>query len=185
MTNSLLILLLSVNLAGAQQMATDKNTTLPADKLPEAAGAKARAVMESKSGSKVSGTIIFEETPAKTLRITYKLKGLNKNQNHGFHVHEKGDCSSVDAKSAGTHFSPVAPTGGTSIETPQKYAGDLPMIKADGQGRAEGSFDTNTISLDADHPVLNRAIILHGGPDDPTKPSAHRFACGQIQAVTK
>ncbi len=147
-----------------------------------AASGKATAKLEPKSGSKVVGTIHFEETAA-GLKVTYDVSGLNKNAKHGLHVHEKGDCSGKDGKTAGTHFAEIAPTGGTSIDTPAKYAGDLPQIETNAKGVAKGSFEVASVSLNKEHAITGLAIIVHGGPDDPTKKSAHRVACGVIQEV--
>lgn len=144
---------------------------------------KAGADLESKNGSTVKGHITFVET-TRGLDIQYELSGLVKNEKHGFHIHEKGDCSSADAKSAGTHYKEVAPTGGTSLDTPHKYAGDLPMITADAEGNAKGTVRVSQLSLDKANPVVGRAIIVHGGPDDISKKSAPRFACGVIKNET-
>jgi Cu-Zn family superoxide dismutase len=140
----------------------------------------AHASLESKSGSKVSGMVNFKDTPS-GLQIDYKIHGLSKNTQHGFHIHVNGDCSSNDAKSAGTHYIPIAPTGGTSLETPQKFAGDLPAIAADQNGAAEGQVVITNLSINGINPVANRAVIVHAGPDNAKKKSTARIACGIIK----
>ena len=68
------------------------------------------------------------------VRIRGRVTGLTPNQEHGFHVHEKGDCSSGDGMSAGGHLNPNGkPHGPPSGE---HHAGDLPALKADGAGNA-------------------------------------------------
>lgn len=145
---------------------------------------EAQATMESRSGSKVAGTMSFTQIK-EDLKIDYKITGLKANSTFGFHIHEKGDCSSPDAKSAGSHFHKIAETGGTSKETPAAFAGDLPQIKSDAQGVAEGSVTTSKVSLYKTNPVENLAIMIHGGPDDVTKSSAPRIACGVIKSTVK
>ncbi len=145
-------------------------------------GATAEAKMEAKSGSKAKGTVMFEETAA-GLKVSYDLSGLAKSSKLGFHIHEKGDCGGKDAKAAGKHYKEIAPTGGTSTDNPQKYAGDLPEIDSDAQGVAKGSFEISQVSLKKDHPIEGLALIIHGGPDDVTKKSAPRIACGIIKSM--
>jgi len=144
--------------------------------------AKARADLAAKSGSKVSGTVDLVETSS-GLSVNYSLSGLKKNATLGFHFHEKGDCSSKDAKSAGKHYLEVSPTGGTSKDNPQKYAGDLPQIHTDANGKAEGSFTVSNLTVNKENPVEGRAIIVHGGPDDLAKKSPPRIACGVVETV--
>ena len=40
------------------------------------------------------------------LMLHVRVSGLKPGQEHGFHVHEKGDCSSGDGMSTGGHFNP-------------------------------------------------------------------------------
>jgi len=143
---------------------------------------EAHADMQSKSGSAVKGTVHFSEG-TQGLEISYDFQGLTKGQKYGFHIHENGDCSSADAKSAGKHYHEVAKTGGTSLDNPQRYAGDLPQITADASGNAKGSVKVSQLTIDKKIPIENRAIILHGGPDDITKKSAPRVACGVIKTI--
>lgn len=140
----------------------------------------ASAHMESKSKSKAQGHVNFTQSEEGVL-VEYNFEGLAKNKKFGFHIHEKGDCSSDDAKSAGPHYMMLAETGGTSVDNPHQYAGDLPMVKSDNKGKAEGRFVVTSISLDGANPVRGRAIILHGGPDNLKKKSPPRIACGVIR----
>lgn len=141
----------------------------------------AEASMEAKNNSKASGKVEFEETAA-GLKVSYDLKGLAKNATHGFHVHEKGDCSSHDAKSAGTHYAPTNEPGGTSLDTPNRFLGDMPQIKSDASGMAKGSFTVPNLTIkEGEHPIDGKAVILHGGPDNPKKKSAPRIACGVVK----
>ena len=66
----------------------------------------ASATIAPASGSQVGGTVDFYKTPA-GLRVAAKLSGLTPGE-HGFHVHEVGDCSAPDASSAKGHFNPLA-----------------------------------------------------------------------------
>src|SRR5262245_66530581 len=66
---------------------------------------KAVAVIHPTAGNKVSGTVTFTEV-ADGVQVRAEITGLTPG-NHGFHVHEFGDCSAADATSAGAHFNPT------------------------------------------------------------------------------
>lgn len=60
---------------------------------------QAVANLASASGSLVSGKVTL--TPmGNGVHITGEVGGLPPNSQHGFHVHEKGDCSAADASSS-------------------------------------------------------------------------------------
>ncbi len=148
----------------------------------------AHAKMISKNGSDVEGSFDFKET-SKGIEVKYKLTGLPKNKTIGLHIHEIGDCSSSDAKSAGGHFAKVAPTGGTSKDFPGRYAGDLPAIKTDLDGQSTGTFIAPdlviTSTMSSENSIKNRAIIIHGDADNLNQKSAPRIACGKIEIPNK
>ena len=105
----------------------------------------------------------------------------------GFHVHEKGDCSSADFMSAGGHFNP----GGkphAHYGKPERHAGDLQNLRADSEGNATYVFETNLLTVaPGPNSVVGRAIVIHANPDDytsqPAGNSGPRIACGVIRAV--
>ena len=74
----------------------------------------ARATLDARSGSNVSGVVRFQEVMSDgvpAVRVTIDAAGVPAGM-HGFHVHETGDCSAPDATSAGGHFNPTnAPHG--------------------------------------------------------------------------
>lgn len=177
---TLLLPLFALGCATAGKQAAPTGEQTQAGASPKITQSQAFATLEPKNGSRVSGTVDFEETST-GLKVGYSITGLKPNQEHGFHVHEHGDCSSPDGKSAGTHYAPIAPTGGTSLDTPQLYAGDLPMVKSDASGRAMGTFEVAKLSINGQFGVKDRAIMVHGGPDDPKKKSAPRVGCGVIK----
>ena len=57
---------------------------------------KASARLESKSGSKVTGTITFAKV-GDEVQVVADIQNLTPGK-HGFHIHEKGDCSAADAE---------------------------------------------------------------------------------------
>ena len=140
-----------------------------------------QAELESKSGSKVTGHITFTEAKD-GVKVEYSIHGLKPNTEQGFHIHEKGDCSSPDGKSAGKHYAMLEHGKGTSTDTPDKHAGDLSPLKADANGNAESTVMATHLSINGKvNPIEGKAIVVHGGPDDLAKKSPPRVACGVIR----
>src|SRR5467141_1134445 len=67
---------------------------------------KAAATLEPKSGSQVTGTVTFTKV-GDDVQVVADVQNLKPGK-HGFHIHEKGDCSAPDAMSAGAHFNPAS-----------------------------------------------------------------------------
>ena len=149
-------------------------------------GPRAEAVLEARSGSKVSGKVAFSMAGDK-LRIDIKASGLTPGA-HGFHVHDSGDCSAADASSAKGHFNPTSKAHGHH-EGGDRHAGDMPNLVADAAGNASFSGEIAMLSLGTDaSSVLNRSVVIHADPDDyksqPAGNSGKRIACGTIKAVS-
>ncbi len=149
-------------------------------------GPVAIAELMPTEGSSTSGTARFEQRGDKVL-ITAEVSGLSPGGEHGFHVHEKGDCSAPDAMSAGGHFNPAGKPHGHHGQR-ERHAGDLPNLVADAYGVAKFSFATDLLTV-APGPasVVGRALIVHRDPDDyktqPTGNSGPRLACAVIKAA--
>ena len=101
----------------------------PADAKP-----LARAILEPRSGSNVSGTVDFATTAGGGLLVRSYIKGATPGD-HGFHIHAVGDCSAADGKSAGDHFNPTGEHHGAP-KGMDHHAGDMGNIEvtANGQG---------------------------------------------------
>ena len=146
--------------------------------------ATAVAVMEPRSDSQVRGTVSFTETEQGGLAVKVDLSGVPEGI-HGFHVHEKGDCSAPDATSAGPHFNPhnMPHAGPADV---QRHAGDLGNVVAPASGVVKNEFVITGISLAAGTPenILGRGVILHAKRDDltsqPTGDAGGRIACGVV-----
>ena len=128
-------------------------------------GPTATAVLAPTKGNQVTGTVQFKQHGDAVL-IEAKVTGLKPNSAHGFHIHEKGDCSAADASSAGGHFNPAnMPHGGPGSEN--RHGGDLGNLMADANGFAHASVEVTGITLDAGaSSVIGRSVIVHGNPDD-------------------
>lgn len=142
----------------------------------------AGAHLASKSGSEASGTVEFLQNADHVL-VTVKVNRLGANKEHGFHIHDKGDCSAPDGMSTGGHFNP----GGTphGPQHAERHAGDMPALKADASGYASASFKLTGVTLaPGPNSIVGRSVIVHKDPDDyktqPTGNSGARIACGVI-----
>ena len=144
---------------------------------------RATASLKPTKGSKAFGEVTFEQMGDK-VRVTAQIIGLKPNQEHGFHVHEVGDCGSGDGMSAKGHFNPHGKPHGKGSE---RHAGDLPNLKANKQGRATAAFDVDILTVTpGPASVVGRGLIVHADPDDytsqPVGNAGARLACAVIRA---
>ena len=147
-------------------------------------GPRAVATLEPTKGNTTSGSVEFVEQGGK-VHVTANVRGLAPNQEHGFHVHEKGDCSSGDGMSAGGHFNPDGkphgPQGGPH------HAGDMPSLRADASGNASAKFTLDGVTIGGASGFIGRGLIVHKDPDDyktqPTGNAGARLACAVIRAA--
>lgn len=165
-------------LAGCQ----DRNASASTD-LPPAEEA-AIAQLEPASGSEVSGEVRFYPDGDNVI-VSVNAEGLETGM-HGFHIHETGDCSALDASSAGEHFAPQGHPHGSPTMEEQHHVGDMGNIRADGNGVAMTQMSLDTLSLDNPNSIVGKAVIIHAQADDlqtqPSGDSGDRVACGVIQA---
>jgi len=144
-------------------------------------GRHAMAQLNPASGSKVQGMVHFTET-AKGVHVVASISGLTPGL-HGFHIHEKGDCSKPDATSAGGHFNPTGTKHGAPTDA-ERHAGDFGNITADASGNAKFETTDNHITFDGPNSIIGRGVIVHANPDDmttqPTGNAGGRVACGNI-----
>lgn len=137
------------------------------------------------TGHKTAGMLMLSET-TEGVEITGNVTGLNPDGEHGFHVHEVGDCSAADASSAGEHFNPTAQAHGDP-RGDTHHLGDMVNldVNADGQAEVDVTIDGLRLSGPADRSANHRAIVVHAQPDDyrtqPSGASGDRVACGVIR----
>ncbi|MFB9067304.1 superoxide dismutase family protein [Pseudofulvimonas gallinarii] len=160
--------------------------TLSAQQVPAEKPQINRVTVElaSASGQRATGTIVLSPDNH-GLHLTGTVRGLKANSEHGFHVHENGDCSAADASSAGAHFNPAGSDHGRHGQGAH-HAGDLPNIKANAQGEATVDLHVTGLTLGdgGRFDILDRALVVHADADDYTSQPAgnagSRIACGVI-----
>ncbi len=145
---------------------------------------KAVATLKSAPGGKVEGVVTFSPA-AGGVRVNARVTGLTPGD-HGFHIHEFGDCAATDFTSAGGHFNPGGdPHAG--MDAAARHSGDMGNIVADKDGVAVLDVVDSKLSFDGANSVLGRGLIVHAAADDfktqPTGNAGGRVACGVIGAT--
>jgi Cu-Zn family superoxide dismutase len=146
-------------------------------------GSVAVAQVKPTQGNSAAGKVEFRQSGDVT-HVKVDLVGLAPSSEHGFHVHERGDCSAPDGMSAGGHFNPEGVGHGT-YSRPPHHAGDMPNLKADDKGEVHTTFDVTYLTVGSGgSDVAGRSVVLHRDPDDyksqPAGNSGPRLACGVI-----
>jgi len=147
-------------------------------------GPSATAQLQPTRGNSVTGKVSFTQKGDK-VAVVANVSGLKPNQEHGFHVHEKGDCSSGDGMSAAGHFNPNGSPHGRHTDQAH-HAGDMPNLKADASGNASFTAELDAVSVsEGPTSVVGRGLIVHAQPDDyksqPVGNAGARLACAVIQ----
>jgi len=140
------------------------------------------AVLQPTEGSNAEGRVIFIEEEGNNVRVVVELSGLSPGD-HGFHIHQFGDCSMTDGTSAGGHFNPGGKSHGPR-NSYNRHVGDLGNLTADINGIARADFIDHKLAFEGKRSIIGRAVIVHALPDDftsqPTGAAGARVACGVI-----
>lgn len=132
---------------------------------PAGAPTAASANLVPASGSDAHGLVIFDPIDDGII-ISVEATGLDPGE-HGLHIHEVGDCSALDASSAGAHFDPDG-----------NKAGDLTPIDSDEAGTAFVDVVADGLGLWGDNDIVGRSIVIHSAEDPEV-----RIACGVIEGA--
>jgi len=171
--------------APAPVNAAANSPTSAAPSVPPRTSAKVSLI--SAPGSSVKGDLLLTNQ-GNAVSIRGEITGLTPGKEHGFHVHEFGDCSGPDFQGAGAHFNPTMdPHGGP--ESKSRHLGDIPNVKADKDGHATVDISAKGLTLvdkdGAPTQILGKALVVHAMPDDyktqPSGGSGARIACGVIR----
>ena len=150
-----------------------------------AAAQSAHADIMNASGQKI-GEAKFHQTK-EGVSISVNVSQIPPGT-HGIHIHQTGQCTAPDFKTAGGHFNPDNKKhGAKNPEGP--HNGDLGNITANAEGKAKATFlDPRVTLTDGPNSLLPQtgtSIMIHAQPDDemtdPSGNSGGRFACGVIQ----
>jgi superoxide dismutase, Cu-Zn family len=141
---------------------------------------KAIAIITPTEGNKASGIVVFEQLE-KGVKVTATLTGLSGT--HGFHVHEYGDMTLTNGKSAGGHFNPSGHKH-AGPKSEESHVGDLGNVVANDAGVVQHEYIGLNLSLKGHNSILGRSVILHMNADDlksqPTGAAGPRIGQGVI-----
>lgn len=143
-------------------------------------------MMESKSGSNLSGEVTFTETEG-VVTMKAVINGMEAGDTHAIHLHETADCSAEDGTSAGGHWNPTDQPHGKWGDAAGYHKGDIGNFVANDAGTGEVVFSTNEWCIgcgDSAKEILGKSVIVHEGADDftsqPTGDAGGRAGCGGI-----
>jgi Cu-Zn family superoxide dismutase len=175
------VLLVPTLLVSAGDAPKVRTVQVQAQPIKMAGPQKAVCVLHPLGDHKAHGIVVFS-VKGNEIQVTGKVEGLTPGE-HGFHVHEFGDCSSPDGMSTGGHFNPTKEKHG-GPHSPMRHVGDLGNIKADGRGVATINVTDRMIKLSGPNSIIGRALIVHAKADDlktdPAGDAGGRIACGVI-----
>jgi Cu-Zn family superoxide dismutase len=147
---------------------------------------KAKAIIQSASGSTLTGEAIFEQSDG-TVKMTLTVNNATPGT-HAVHLHEKGDCTASDATSAGPHWNPMHKEHGNRSGDGAFHSGDIANLEvaSDGTGKLEVSAKDWTIGGAENTNVIGKAVIIHASADDfvsqPAGNAGARVGCGVVAA---
>lgn len=169
----------------------------PGTELAPTAGALEDSVavarIEPLGDSGVQGEVTFRPE-GEGVRVEANLTGLSEGE-HGFHVHENGDCSDADTDNDGTpepggaaggHFNPNDnPHGAPTDPAGEHHLGDMGNITANTTGEAQLDDTFDFLTLGGPEGIVGKALVVHGGRDDltsqPSGDAGPRVGCGVIE----
>ncbi|ATD66589.1 MULTISPECIES: superoxide dismutase family protein [Luteimonas] len=132
------------------------------------------ANLASASGSLVSGRLVLSPD-AGGVRVRGEIGGLVRNGTHNVRLHARGDCSAVDASSAGPEFDARA-----GAPSRQPDSGDRGRVIANANGVAtlDLLLPGAVLGGGAANDIVGRSLLVLGAT--PGAISA-RVACGTVQ----
>lgn len=141
----------------------------------------ATAVIHPTKGNTAHGIVEFVQKKD-GIHILAQIADISPGE-HGFHIHEFGDCGCDDAVCAGGHFNPSnEPHAGPNSS--QRHAGDMGNVVANENGMAKLEYVDKKMQLNGPHSIIGRAVIIHEKQDDlisqPTGDAGSRIGCGTI-----
>ncbi len=143
----------------------------------------AEAMIDARSGSEMSGMAIFTEkdgTITVILDVEKAPPGI-----HAAHLHQYGDCSAADGKSAGGHWNPTSKDHGEWGNDPF-HLGDLGNLVVDEAGFGSLTLTTDNWELGTggDLDIVGLGVIVHASADDftsqPSGAAGVRIGCGVV-----
>ena len=141
------------------------------------------AVLSPTEGNQTTGVVTFKSAENGQVAIEAQLAGLPPNSKHAIHIHQYGDLTSKDGKSAGDHYNPMHHPHALP-DKEDRHAGDFGNLESDQNGNANFKLTVDNISLAGRlSPIIGRGVVVHAKPDDGSQPTGNagdRLAVGVI-----
>jgi Cu-Zn family superoxide dismutase len=159
-------------LAAACGSAPSKDESVPTQ------SAMGVAKLIPRNGSTVRGVISFTQR-GERVAVAAQFFELYPGP-HSLYIHQVGNCSSINAASAG-------PVWNVAGDARSGRTGDLPLVNAGTEGRAELQTTVSGLSVGTGRPndVIGHSVVIHAAVDpDPKAVFGERngwIACGVIQ----
>lgn len=148
---------------------------------------EAEADLEPAAGLKAGGEVELKET-ADGVELEAEIEHASPGK-HGFHIHEKGDCSDIAGKSMGGHFNPDGKEHKLPHEGDARHLGDLGNIEVgeDGEGEIKFTLKGATLKEGDSRSLIGKSFVIHeredsGAGKQPAGDSGAPIACGVIVA---
>jgi Cu-Zn family superoxide dismutase len=176
--------------AYAQKKKSGKPTSEDKKENKEELGKKgdsvAKADIDAKSGSKLKGKATFTKNDKGEIVLRVEVSDATPGE-HAVHIHDKGDCSSPDGKSAGDHWNPTHMEHGKwGAMGDHHHLGDIGNLSVGPDGKGTITLETTkwTAGGGGVNDVIGHSIVVHGGVDDfksqPAGNAGPRIGCGVI-----
>ena len=142
---------------------------------------QATAIINETNESGLTGKAVFTQI-GDNIKFVVSLANASAGE-HAVHIHETGDCSAPDGKSAGGHWNPTGVAHGKWGED-EFHLGDIGNLTANAQGMGKLELTTNLWEMNtgSDIDFVGKAIIVHAGADDfvsqPSGNAGARIGCG-------
>ena len=138
--------------------------------------------IEAKSGSSLAGTVAMKQVEG-GVEVDVNVESAPPGK-HAVHVHEIGDCSSEDAKSAGDHFNPAGHQHGLP-GAEQTHLGDLGNMDVGEDGKCKLVFVAKGANLAQANELSfrGRALVVHEKEDTGAQPAGDagsRIGCAVL-----
>jgi Cu-Zn family superoxide dismutase len=131
----------------------------------------------------VAGTIRLTQEASGVVVVKIDLTGVSAGE-HGVHIHEIGDCSSTDFKSAGGHLANGMQHGVMVEGGP--HPGDMPNVIVGEDGVLSVTYFKTDLTPEMLMDDDGAGFIVHSGADDyssqPSGAAGSRIACAVLVA---
>jgi len=128
----------------------------------------------------LQGTVDFFRINKSHILVTANISGIsvNKNIQHGLHIHEFGDLSTNNASAVGSHYIGNGKDLHACENTTLRHEGDMGNWVVS-NGTIKQKKYLNLIQLLGNHSIIGRSVILHSFTDDCKTTSSSQHRLGQ------